>query len=434
MLERMCAIFREAVHALLKHPLRALLSALTCAVAIAVTVNVISLTFGLDEDMQRDVGTFGRRTIDIGRLPVFGRPDVPAVISPDDIKRIRATLKGLDPQLVPRHQFAAPMRASIDGVLPADIEQAALQALVMVPRAYQETLDVRMVAGRWYRDDELDACVLDRALAETLGLPPTPKLAQGGTYGRIHAFVDREIRTYRVVGILDDPMTYRALFEEFDWGRNARSLSSSLLSFRNAYVSPPESASMDISALSIVFPTVDACRAAAPRIRALYPANFENIFEMIGKGELMGHFVRADWMDALGNTSQQGMMIGNLVWVVIVLVAAIMIATLNMVGIRERYSELAIRRVEGARRRDVATQVLYENVLVSLAGGLIGLPLGYAGAAILSRIVGFPFRFEPLYAWMATGIAVLLGVLASVWPAYHAASVDPARVLARRLR
>ncbi len=434
MLDRATSIMREAVHALVKHPLRAFLSAITCAVAIAVTVNVISLTFGLDEDMRTDVGKFGRRTIDIGRLPVFGRREAPATITASDVQRLRDTLAPYKPQLVPRRQLGVPMLGTSNEESPTNVDQAPRQSLVIVPSSYQDTLDVEIIAGRWFRADEQDACVLDRALAKALALIDDDGRSRSETLGWVHAEVGGTLRAFKVVGILEDPMTYRALFEEFDWGRNARSVTSSLLSFQNVYVAPRPNEPIDVSAISIVFPTDKACAQAASLVRDIYPASFENIFEMIGKGERMGHFVRAEWMDALGSTSQQGVLVGNLVWVIIVLVAAIMIATLNMVGIRERYSEFAIRRVEGARRRDVATQVLYENVLVSLAGGLMGLPLGYGGAAVLSRLVGFPFRFEPLYALAATGIAVLLGILAAVWPAWHAANIEPARVLSRRLR
>ena len=53
------AAFVEGVRHLRRHPLRAALAALTCAVAIAVTVNVVSLSYGMDEDIRRDLARFG---------------------------------------------------------------------------------------------------------------------------------------------------------------------------------------------------------------------------------------------------------------------------------------------------------------------------------------------------------------------------------------
>ena len=75
----------------------------------------------------------------------------------------------------------------------------------------------------------------------------------------------------------------------------------------------------------------------------------------------------------------------------------------------------------------------FEGTLTALVGGLLGLPLGQAAAAVLRSMVGFPFRFEARFALLATLIAVGLGLLASVIPARRAARLDPARILTRRL-
>jgi putative ABC transport system permease protein len=138
-------------------------------------------------------------------------------------------------------------------------------------------------------------------------------------------------------------------------------------------------------------------------------------------------------MNLLGQTTQTGAFLGNVVWIIVVGVAVVMISTLNLLTIRERYDELAIRRCEGARRADVALQITAEGTLLAFLGGVAGLPLGYLGADVLSRLVQFPFRFEARYAVAATGVSILLGLLASVLPARRAAGLEPARVLSRRL-
>ncbi len=57
----------EGIRYVVRRPFHSVLTALSSAVAIAVTVNVISLNYGLDEDIRRDIARFGRRTIDVGR-------------------------------------------------------------------------------------------------------------------------------------------------------------------------------------------------------------------------------------------------------------------------------------------------------------------------------------------------------------------------------
>jgi hypothetical protein len=95
------AAFVEGVRHLGRHPLRAALAALTCAVAIAVTVNVVSLSYGMDEDVRRDIARFGRLTIDVGRAPVV-RPGAPrASFGEAELATVRATVAGLDATVVP---------------------------------------------------------------------------------------------------------------------------------------------------------------------------------------------------------------------------------------------------------------------------------------------------------------------------------------------
>ena len=79
---RMRSVMREGLLHIVRHPLRSLLTAFTSAIAIAVTVNVISLSFGMQEDIAGDVDLFGRRTVDIGVPPALApgmpRPDLGA--------------------------------------------------------------------------------------------------------------------------------------------------------------------------------------------------------------------------------------------------------------------------------------------------------------------------------------------------------------------
>ncbi|MHC5010752.1 MAG: ABC transporter permease, partial [Planctomycetota bacterium] len=232
------------------------------------------------------------------------------------------------------------------------------------------------------------------------------------------------------LGVLRDPLTHRAVFESFDEGRGARTLTSALLSFRNVYVPAAANPDEEYAGISVVLNSDADVEEAARRMRAIWkPAGEDPLMSL----QSVGVFVRKEWMDALGATTQTGAFLGNIIWIIIVGVAVVMISTLNLLTIRERYDELAIRRCEGARRRDVALQVTVEGTLLALVGGVAGLPLGYLAAAVLRDIVDFPFRFEARYAIAATGVAILLGLFASVVPARRAAALQPARVLTRRL-
>jgi putative ABC transport system permease protein len=411
-------ILREGVLHVARHPLRSALSATTCAVAIAVTVNVISLAYGLDEDVRRDVSRFGTNTIDVVRLPALVPGARRERLGPEQLALVRERLRGLDAVTAPRRQAIG--RAAGDAEVPAI-------PVFSVSPDYLRTLQVGVLAGRWLEpgDDPATTCVLDHSAARSLFPGRDAEDAVGRT---VRVAVSGDERERRVLGVLEDPLTYRELFEAFDEGRGSRTLTSALLSFRNVYVPEGALAGEEYGGVSIALPDRASADEAARRLREVWPETPEGGAPATN----LGVFVRHEWMESVGVSSSTGALLGNLVWLIVVGVAVVMISTLNLIVVRERYDEIAVRRCEGARRRDVALQVTAEGTLVALAGGIAGLPLGYVGAIVLRAIVGFPFRFEAPYAAVATLVAVAIGLVASVLPARHAAGLQPASVLTRR--
>ncbi len=426
MSSRTADVIQEGLRHLVRWPLRTALSALTAAVAIAVTVNVISLSQGMDEDIRRDVARFGMRTVDIVQASVVAPGVRIESLGAADLERVRTAVADLSPEAV------VPRRHAL-GTRPQDGRRVQLTA---APPEYLRTLDIPVAAGRWllagdYADPgapEPTACVLDAQAAFDLLPGRSPQECVGA---RFALRIEGQERNLLVVGVLSDPMRYRALFETFDSSRGARTLSSALLAFRNVYVPFGLLPDAPLAGISVVARDLEQVERIRTRLFTIWPPRGEGLAAFLLPG--IGVFARKDWMEALGGSTQTGVMIGNFVWIVIVLVAAVMIATLGLVGVRERYDEIAIRRCEGARRRAVALQITVEGTVSAVLGGLLGLPLGYAGAALLRLMVDFPFRFEARYALPATGVALVLGLLGSVLPARRAARLDPARVLSRRL-
>lgn len=422
---RLSDLALEGLRHVLRRPLRSALTAVTSAVAIAVTVNVISLSYGLDEDVRRDVQRFGLLTVDVGRIPLVAPGVVRAPLGALELERIRGAVADLGPTVVPRRQVSGtvtvPGRPGAEG--------RRYQCL-SAPPTYLATLAARPTAGRWLTDEDRGRAnvALDLAVARRL-FPGEDLATVPGRRLEIELAAGRS--SWTVVGVLEDPLTYRDLFDAFDEGQGARTLTSSLLSFRNVYL--PEGALGDgeYSGISLVFADEPGLREGARRLGRFWPRLGLDPAAM-GLAPI-GVFVRRDWMAEMSGITATGSLLGNLVWILVVVVAAVMLSTLHLITIRERYDELAIRRCEGARKSDVARQVLFEGVLTALVGGLLGLPLGQAAAHVLRGIVGIPFRFEMRYAAAATGVAVLLGLLASVVPARRAARLDPARILSRRL-
>lgn len=94
-----------------------------------------------------------------------------------------------------------------------------------------------------------------------------------------------------------------------------------------------------------------------------------------------------------------------------------------LVTVTERTREIGIRKAIGAPKRVILVQFLLEAVLLSLVGGLVGLGLGFVGTRF--RIDGVLPVIAPYSVFLALGVAIVVGVLAGLYPAYRAASLRP---------
>jgi putative ABC transport system permease protein len=110
-------------------------------------------------------------------------------------------------------------------------------------------------------------------------------------------------------------------------------------------------------------------------------------------------------------------------------VGGIGIMNIMLVSVRERTREIGIRKALGARARDILSQFLIEALTLSLLGGLIGIALGLAVSAVIGRIAGWGFIFDPTTVALATLFSLVVGVVFGVWPARLAARLDPIAAL-----
>ena len=107
------------------------------------------------------------------------------------------------------------------------------------------------------------------------------------------------------------------------------------------------------------------------------------------------------------------------------LVGGIGIMNIMLVSVTERTREIGIRLAIGASENKVLLQFLVEAVVLSAAGGVIGIALGIAGAMTLATTMGWPFVVSPLWISVAFGISMAIGVVFGFYPARKAARMNP---------
>jgi putative ABC transport system permease protein len=111
------------------------------------------------------------------------------------------------------------------------------------------------------------------------------------------------------------------------------------------------------------------------------------------------------------------------------LVGGLGIMSIMLVTVSERTREIGIRRALGARRRDIIEQFLIETTAVSATGAFFGVILGLATLPLAKRLLEVPIVIRPSSPILAFLISVAIGVSFGVYPAYKAATLDPAAAL-----
>jgi putative ABC transport system permease protein len=111
------------------------------------------------------------------------------------------------------------------------------------------------------------------------------------------------------------------------------------------------------------------------------------------------------------------------------LVGGIGIMNIMLVSVTERTREIGLRKAVGARPNDILMQFLVEALVVSVAGGLIGLTLGslVAGAVTLSGLLTAPVTGSAVA--LAIGFSSAVGLFFGIYPARRASKLNPIEAL-----
>jgi len=111
------------------------------------------------------------------------------------------------------------------------------------------------------------------------------------------------------------------------------------------------------------------------------------------------------------------------------LVGGIGIMNIMLVAVTERTREIGIRKAIGAKRRDIFLQFVFESVLITMSGALIGITLG----TLAAWGIMYSLKLDAVIAWgaayLACLVAFLVGTFFGVYPAMRASSLDPVEAL-----
>lgn len=110
-------------------------------------------------------------------------------------------------------------------------------------------------------------------------------------------------------------------------------------------------------------------------------------------------------------------------------VGGIGIMNIMYVSVTERTKEIGLRMAIGARGRDILLQFLFESVVISLLGGLIGIILGMAASQTIKTILNWPMSVSITSIVVSFGVCFVTGVFFGWYPARKASKLDPIEAL-----
>ncbi len=177
------------------------------------------------------------------------------------------------------------------------------------------------------------------------------------------------------------------------------------------------------------------------------PAVVRSVANAWGEGAYI-----SDWTHEHGNFFRSIQLTRSIVFVILLLVVAVaafnIVSTLVMV-VRDKRGEIAILRTLGASPAAIMTVFVCQGAIIGLTGTIVGVAAGVLGAwnvssitALIERITGFQFLAPDVYfiselpsrllwpdVWQVAGIALVLSLVSTVYPAWRGALTAPAEVL-----
>lgn len=138
---------------------------------------------------------------------------------------------------------------------------------------------------------------------------------------------------------------------------------------------------------------------------------------------------QADLLDTVGSITTTLTIFLGAIAAISLIVGGIGIMNIMLVSVTERTREIGIRKALGALRRDVLTQFLIESAVLSFAGGIIGIILGY----LIAFVGGNAVSITPTITWdtvvLAAGFSIAVGILFGFYPAWRASNLHPIEAL-----
>ncbi len=398
-----------ALNALRNNKLRTLLSLLGVTIGIFSIIAVLAAVDSMDKKIKEDLSDMDMNTVYLMKFS-FGPSDVPRWkreqfpnVTYEEFEALRRSVKGIDKMsfnLFTRNENIK-------------YEDKTVNSIRVKPST-NEFFDIesfKIESGRLFNESESNSgspvIVIGSEVAEGLFGNANPLGKKIRLYGQ----------KFSVIGVLkkqgegmfgdsnDVAVFFPVNFLRRMYGDNNKSLTPAIL------IKPEKGIDIEEFKAEV--------SQKLRTMRGVKPGEIDNFFMNVLSG----------FTDFIDNIVGQMNMIGWVISLFSLLVGGFGIANIMFVSVKERTNLIGIQKALGAKNKFILFQFLFEAVILSLIGGLIGMFLVWIIALVMSSVLDFEFVLSVSNMLLGSGLAAFIGLLSGIIPAITASKLDPVEAI-----
>lgn len=394
--------FRQALHAIVSHKMRAFLSMVGILIGIASVIAMLALGQGAKESISKQLASLGSNLLTVrpgasqlggvaleaGTVTRFTQQDADAIAKLTEISMVSPSVSG-------RGQLVYGGKNWNTQVLGTGINYAPMRASIPT-------------IGRFFTEEELRR----RDKVAVLGTTVLNNLF--GDADPINATIKINRINFKVIGVM--PKKGATTFRDQDdlvvipvTTAMYRVLGKQYIDNIDAQVRDP----------SLMDEAQDAISKLIIKLHNL-PKERQDTFNIRNM---------ADIQATLQSTTQTMTWLLGSIAAISLLVGGIGIMNIMLVSVSERTREIGLRKAIGARKTDILVQFLIEAVLLTMSGGITGIICGVGISFLLALLAGWPTKVSVFAIVLATTFSLFVGVGFGLWPARQAARLNPIEAL-----
>lgn len=399
-----------AIEEFRSNKLRTFLSLFGVTIGIFCIISVLSTVNSLEQAIQKDIKSLGSNTVYIDKWEYSGGPDFPWW---KYIKRPEPKFEEME-ALRKKVTTASHVAFEMDIMDNVEFEDNLYSGIVYygVSEGFTDIQNVEVVLGRPLQQSDYDfssnAILMGNEVAENLFGNPLKAIGKevqvkGGKTALVAGLIKKQGKS--IIGgwefdkcIIMSRGFFKTLIPE-KWA--------------NPKIIVKAKDDVPMAAMK------DELQGAMRSLRKLKPTQQDDF--SLNDVDAFSQFAS----DIFGNVNKGG-------WAIAVLslvVGMFGVANIMFVTVRERTSQIGLKKALGAPSSTILTEFLLESAFLCILGGAIGLLLVFILTQIFTATLGFPIFISFDIMIMAISICVLVGVIAGIIPASIAAKMDPVEAI-----